>query len=62
MSEKDASSAHASKAKMRAIKKKKLAGRMAKLKSSSWYEGAARSIGISNGKPLEYGNERVELK
>ena len=47
---------------MRAIKKKKLAGRMAKLKSSSWYEGAARSIGISNGKPLEYGNERVELK
>jgi len=47
---------------MRAIKKKKLVGRMAKLKSSSWYEGAARSIGISNGKPLEYGNERVELK
>ena len=62
MSKEDVSSAPASKAKMRAIKKKKLAGRMAKLKSSSWYEGAARSIGISNGKPLEYGNERVELK
>jgi hypothetical protein len=32
---------------------------MAKLKSSSWYDGAARSIAISNGKPLEPGNERM---
>ena len=39
--------------KMSVTKKKKTADRLVKLKSSSWYEGAARSIGISKAKPFE---------
>jgi hypothetical protein len=35
------------------IMKKKMASRMAKLKRSKWYEGAARSVGISKEKPPE---------
>jgi len=38
---------------MSATKKKKTASRMAKLKSSSWYEGASRSLGISKRKLRE---------
>jgi hypothetical protein len=34
-------------------KEKKTATRSRKLKSSPWYEGAARSIGISSKKPRE---------
>jgi hypothetical protein len=47
--------AHAAKvgthpAKLNVPAKKKIdKGRIAKLKSSSWYQGAARSIGISKG-------------
>jgi hypothetical protein len=33
---------------------------MAKLKSSSWYESAARSLGISKGKLREKTDERVD--
>ena len=32
-------------------KKKKMSGRKAKLKTSSWYEDAARSVGISRVRP-----------
>jgi hypothetical protein len=60
LSKKDVSSASASKPKMSATKKKKTAGRMAKLKSSSWYEGAARSLGISKRKPREKTDERID--
>jgi hypothetical protein len=45
LSKKDESKARAPKFNMSA-KKKKIAGSMAKLKKSSWYEGAARSVGI----------------
>jgi hypothetical protein len=41
----------ASKVKLAATKRK-AAIRMAKLKSSSWYEGATQSIGIVKEKPL----------
>ena len=34
--------------KLKASAKKKTASRIAKLKSSSWYEGATRSVAISN--------------
>ena len=34
-------------------KRKKTVGRTAKLKSSNWYQGAARSIGINKKKSLE---------
>jgi hypothetical protein len=39
--------------------KKKTAGRMAKLKASSWYKGAARSIGIGNRNRREKRNELI---
>ena len=39
-------SATTTKSEKSANKKKKTVGRTAKLKSSNWYQGAARSIGI----------------
>ena len=36
-----------------AIKKRKTVGRTTKLKSSNWYQGAARSIGINKKKSFE---------
>ena len=42
----------ATKSKVAASKKKKTAGKTAKLKSSKWYQGAARSIGITKERPL----------
>jgi hypothetical protein len=59
LSKKVESKAPASKLKMSATEKKKTAGRTAKLKSSSWYEGAARSLGISKGKLREKTDERI---
>jgi hypothetical protein len=46
LSKRDESKARAPKFNMSVKKKKKIAGSMAKLKKSSWYEGAARSVGI----------------
>jgi len=46
---------HAPKLNTPATAKKKRTSRTAKLKSSGWYEGASRSIGIS-------GNQRVKRK
>ena len=52
MSAKDESKAHVPKLNM-SVNKKKTKGRMAKLKTSSWYDGAARSVGINKGRPPE---------
>jgi hypothetical protein len=46
-------SATTTKSEKSANKKKKTVGRTAKLKSSNWYHGAARSIGINKKKSLE---------
>jgi hypothetical protein len=43
----------ATKSKMATSKKKRTAGRTAKLKLSNWYQDAARSIGITKEKLLE---------
>ena len=59
MSKKDVSRTPPLKLKMSATKKK-MAVRTAKLKSSSWYEGATRSIAINKGKPRENRNDVVE--
>ena len=53
MSAKDESKSHVSKFNMSVKNKKKTKGRMAKLKTSSWYDGAARSVGINKGRPPE---------
>jgi hypothetical protein len=57
LTNKTVNKAPGSKLKVPASKKKKTAGRMAKLKSSSWYEGAARSIRISSRRAQEKGDE-----
>ena len=44
---KPSTSTSATKSKVPRIKKKKTLGRSAKLKSSKWYQGAARAIGIT---------------
>jgi hypothetical protein len=41
-------------------KKKKSTGRAAKLKSSNWYQRAVRSIGITNDKSPESGDDIFE--
>jgi hypothetical protein len=46
MSKNDQTVVHAPKLKTSATAKKKKTSRTAKLKSSGWYEGASRSIGI----------------
>jgi hypothetical protein len=52
LSKRDESKARVPKLNM-SVKKKRIAGSMAKLKKSSWYEGAARSVGIRKERPLE---------
>ena len=52
MSAKDESKAHGPKFNP-PVKKKKTKGSMSKLKTSGWYEGAARSVGISKERPPE---------
>lgn len=49
MSKNDLTSVRAPKVKTSVIAK----ARLAKLKTSSWYEGAARSVGINKGRPAE---------
>jgi hypothetical protein len=43
----------AAKSKGSTSKKKRTAGKTAKLKSSDWYQGAARSIGITKERSLD---------
>jgi hypothetical protein len=50
MSKNDLTSVHAPKVKTSVIRTK---ARLAKLKTSSWYEAAARSVGINKGRPAE---------
>jgi hypothetical protein len=45
-------STRAMKSKVAASKKKKTMRKTAKLKSSKWYQGAARSIGITKERPV----------
>jgi hypothetical protein len=52
LSKKDGSKTHVPKLNI-SVKKKKAAGRVAKLKASGWYEGAARSVGINKGRSPE---------
>jgi hypothetical protein len=52
LSKKDLSKKRVPKLK-RAAKEKRAPGRMATLKTSSWCEGAARSVGINKGRSLE---------
>jgi hypothetical protein len=53
MSKNDLTAVRAPKLKTSAIATKRTKGRLAKLKTSSWYEGAARSVGINKGRPAE---------
>ena len=50
MSKNDLTVMHAPKLKTSATAKKKKTSRTAKLKSSGWYEGASRSIGIGRNR------------
>jgi hypothetical protein len=56
VSQNEAPNSGAAKFKVLASKGKKTGARSRKLKSSLWYEGAARSIGISSKKPREERN------
>jgi hypothetical protein len=53
VSKNDLTSVRAPKVKTSVIATKKTKARLAKLKTSSWYEGAARSVGINKGRPAE---------
>jgi len=53
VSKNDVTKVGAAKSTVPANKKKKTASRTAKLKSSQWYQGAVRSIGIAKVRPLE---------
>jgi hypothetical protein len=53
MSKNDVTSVRAPKVKTSVIATKRTKARLAKLKTSSWYEGAARSVGINKGRPAE---------
>src|SRR5262245_56015991 len=53
MSKNDLTSVRAPKVKTSVIATKRTKARLAKLKTSSWYEGAARSVGINKGRPAE---------
>src|SRR5215470_2997008 len=53
MSKNDLTSVRAPKVKTSVIATKRTKARLAKLKTSSWYEGAARSVGINKGRPTE---------
>ena len=60
VSEKNVTKAGTTKPTVSANKKKKTGGRTAKLKSSKWYEGAARSIGITKERSLESRDETIK--
>jgi hypothetical protein len=47
------------KSKVAGSRKKKTAGRTAKLKSTKWYHSAARSIGITTGRSLESRDDKL---
>jgi hypothetical protein len=47
------------KSKVAGSRKKKTAGRSAKLKSSKWYHSAAQSIEITTGRSLESRNDKL---
>ena len=51
MSKNDLTSVRAPKVKTLVIATKRTKARLAKLKTSSWYEGAARSVGTKEGRP-----------
>jgi hypothetical protein len=53
MSKNDLTSVRAPKVKTSVIATKRTKARLAKLKTSSWYEDAARSVGINKGRPAE---------
>src|SRR5262245_15309360 len=53
MSKNDLTSVRAPKVRTSVIATKRTKARLAKLKTSSWYEGAARSVGINKGTPVE---------
>ena len=53
MSKNDLTSARAPKVKTSVIATKRAKVRLAKLKTSSWYEGAAQSVRINKGRPAE---------
>ena len=53
MSKNDLTAVRAPKRKKSVIATKRTKGRLDKLKTSSWYEGAARSVGINKGRPAE---------
>src|SRR5215475_6721806 len=53
MSKNDLTSVCAPKVRTSVIATKRTKARLAKLKTSSWYEGAARSVGINKGRPVE---------
>ena len=53
MSKNDLTSVRAPKVKTSVIATKRTKARLAKLKTSSWYEGAARSVGTNKGRPAE---------
>jgi hypothetical protein len=60
MSKNDLTIVRAPKLKTSTTTKRKTAGRTAKLKASSWYKGAARSIGIGNRDQREKRNELIK--
>jgi hypothetical protein len=53
MSKNDLTAVRPPNLKISVIATKRTKGRRAKLKTSSWYEGAARSVGISKGRKQE---------
>jgi hypothetical protein len=60
VSENKRAKAPASKLTRLVIGKNQSRNKTAKLKLSSWYEGSARSIGISKKRPPEKRNEAIE--
>jgi hypothetical protein len=53
MSKNDLTAVRAPKLKTSVIATKRKKGRLAKLKTSGWYEGSVRSVGINKGRPAE---------
>ena len=53
MSKNDLTAVRAPKLKTSVIATKRTKAKLAKLKTSSWYEGAERSVGINKGRPAE---------
>jgi hypothetical protein len=60
MSKNDVTRAGVTKSTVPVSKKKKTASRTAEFKSSKWYQGAARLIGITKERSLESRNDVLE--